>query len=525
MADWLQQHFEGSAAHAALALAAFAAVLLLFFRNALDLAFTGDDAFIAFRYARHLADGLGLVWNPGERVEGFSSLSWVGIVAAGMRLGVDPEALTHQLGLASGVVILVALVAYSKSAFGRLSWLSLVAPLLLALNRSFVGWSTGGLETQFFGMLVALGCFAFLREREVEDPTYRSPYLFFAATLTRPEGPLFFAVAALFLLADVVRRRRSPAALLRFGLPYVALLGALLLWRYSYFGYWLPNTFYAKVPGLWFDQGFRYLGVFASEYRILWLGIPVLALLGLRRRFEHLFLAATIAAYVAYVAAIGGDRFEFRFMVVLLPLFYWLFASSLAEVARSSWLADRHRYAPIAAAVALAVFGTFPGRMISPARVQAEVVPIGLEAIEHTRAFAEGQRERALQMREIVEQGLLPDDLRIGTRAAGVFPYFTGFYTVDIWGLSDTFVAHEVEPTENVPAHRKEAPHSYLVEKRLDMIEAENGFVRPLEGFPVRTFCRGAVRCIKAGPYLLLFETTLGPLDFAKRFARFEIVH
>ena len=37
----------------------------------------GDDAMISMRYARNLANGLGLVWNSsGEIVEGYSNILW-----------------------------------------------------------------------------------------------------------------------------------------------------------------------------------------------------------------------------------------------------------------------------------------------------------------------------------------------------------------------------------------------------------------------------------------------------------------
>lgn len=35
-----------------------------------------DDAMISMRYARNLAEGYGLVWNPGERVEGYTNPLW-----------------------------------------------------------------------------------------------------------------------------------------------------------------------------------------------------------------------------------------------------------------------------------------------------------------------------------------------------------------------------------------------------------------------------------------------------------------
>jgi len=47
-----------------------------------DAWFLCDDAFICFRYARNLIEGHGLVWNRGERVEGYTQLAWVLEIAA-----------------------------------------------------------------------------------------------------------------------------------------------------------------------------------------------------------------------------------------------------------------------------------------------------------------------------------------------------------------------------------------------------------------------------------------------------------
>ena len=69
-------------------LAALFAIVVLVAHAALYLGAMLDDAYIAFRYARQLAAGQGLVFNPGERVEGFTSFSWVLLSAACFRLGV-----------------------------------------------------------------------------------------------------------------------------------------------------------------------------------------------------------------------------------------------------------------------------------------------------------------------------------------------------------------------------------------------------------------------------------------------------
>ena len=59
-----------------------------------------DDAFIAFRYAKHLAGGMGLTWNPGDPpLEGFTSPLHVLLLSAGIRIGLDPLPLSQILGL------------------------------------------------------------------------------------------------------------------------------------------------------------------------------------------------------------------------------------------------------------------------------------------------------------------------------------------------------------------------------------------------------------------------------------------
>jgi len=62
---------------------------------------TCDDAFISFRYARNLVEGHGLVFNLGERVEGYTNLLWTLWIAVGLRLGVGAEPWSGVFGLLS----------------------------------------------------------------------------------------------------------------------------------------------------------------------------------------------------------------------------------------------------------------------------------------------------------------------------------------------------------------------------------------------------------------------------------------
>ena len=105
------------------------------------------------------------MWNAGEPVEGYTNFLWVLLMAAGMTVGVDPVVLSTTLGIASGLTLLGALLAFGARGRGWLDpwvWLPVAA---LALSRSFTAWCSGGLETMFFTLLVLLGSLVHLRER------------------------------------------------------------------------------------------------------------------------------------------------------------------------------------------------------------------------------------------------------------------------------------------------------------------------------------------------------------------------
>src|ERR1051326_6884865 len=116
----------------------------------------GDDAYICFRYARNLVAGHGLVFNPGERVEGFTTFSWVMIAAGWMSAGVGPEWGARVIGLLSALAILIAVARYSPR-LPRARTTTWLAPLLVACCPPLAFWATSGLETAFFSALVVWG--------------------------------------------------------------------------------------------------------------------------------------------------------------------------------------------------------------------------------------------------------------------------------------------------------------------------------------------------------------------------------
>src|SRR3954452_10819010 len=88
-----------------------AAMLLV--PHALLFDFVSDDAYISFRYARNLAEHGQLVFNLGERVEGFTNFLWTVLLAAGIKLGVSPVVSSRFFGVAFAVGTLALLVRMS----------------------------------------------------------------------------------------------------------------------------------------------------------------------------------------------------------------------------------------------------------------------------------------------------------------------------------------------------------------------------------------------------------------------------
>ena len=269
-----------------------------------------DDAFIFYRYARNLAEGHGLVFNVGERVEGFTSLLWTLLVAAGVAAGGNAVAVGHWLGVASGALVLV--LTYRYAAAGLSAGERVVAALatwLLALGLPFAVWATSGLETPLFAAAIMAALVA-----EGRGYSGRAVLASALAVLIRPEGLMLGGVVFAFLFLRSGLRRRKTFLLLGGYLLFVALLTGF---RLAYFGAPLPNTFYAKVGGAMPNWGLLYFQMFLLQTLLPLVWPSAHAILD-----RHLTVGWCWAGCVlVWVFALGGDAFSFsRFFVPALPV-------------------------------------------------------------------------------------------------------------------------------------------------------------------------------------------------------------
>ncbi len=405
-----------------------------------------DDAYISYRYALNLVEGQGLVFNPGERVEGFSNLLWV--LAAAALLSFCPPSMIHFAicGLSALLAAAGLLVLENEVRRRHGEARALAAAAVWATYPFLWQWIGSGLET-IAVVLVQLLIWRTLSRAEIEAPWRGLALWLTLAVLLRADGFVtVFLVAGHFLL------NRRPAYAWRsllLGLPSTV---ALFAFRLFYYHDLLPATYYVKVaqPLL-----VRARGAFELAPALLFsylLAPFLLALCWLLWRTLAAWrddrLAAAVApelslagGLLAYWIYIGGDHFQIRFLLALFPLAAAVIFGQPAEGM------SRDRLALLLAALLFANAGlvyTHQDFRWSRDRYDAW---IGLGAFL-------GER--------------YPGAL-LAAEAAGKTPYFSHLRTIDMYGLCDAHIAKVPPGREASRGHEKSDP-AYVLGRRPELI-------------------------------------------------------
>jgi len=296
----------------------FALLLLLEFYF---IDFVVDDAFISYRYAKNLVRGNGMVFNLGEKVEGYTNFLWVILISIFIKVGATPVIVSKVFGIVSSFLLLYGTYLIGKKLLDSKYPYDLIALFLLSVSPCIAVWAVGGLETVFFAALVVWAIYFFFSTKYL----LLSPYLFILASMTRPEGVLFFLIILVYML--IVRRYRDSLGFLT---RFLIFGGIYFVWRLYYFGDLLPNTFYAKVGrfgGHHWLSGFGYFYDFVKYYGggFLFVILPVFPILLKRTSDKYYFIIGTVVVYSLYILCVGSDWMpQYRFFVPVLPFFYLL---------------------------------------------------------------------------------------------------------------------------------------------------------------------------------------------------------
>jgi arabinofuranosyltransferase len=284
-----------------------------------------DDDFITFRYARNLVEGHGLVFNTGEHFEGFTVPLWVFLIAAGLKLAIDPVTTSHVLSIAAAGLAAFAVGRTWQRRYPGSRWP--VPALFVALSPALAWHAVAGLGTTLFAALLALWFDLHDRAVRADRPSSGAAWCLAGACLLRQEAALFVPI----YLACEWRRKPSASLLL----PLLSLLG-WSLFRWFYYGRLVPITYSVKKLELLTDLrlGTSY---FVAATWTTGVGLFLLASLLAPREAGTRTAAVRAARWgvwlsALYVVYVGGDFVALgRFFIPTLPLFTFLGCAAVRD--------------------------------------------------------------------------------------------------------------------------------------------------------------------------------------------------
>ncbi|MEZ4449745.1 MAG: hypothetical protein R3B09_09705 [Nannocystaceae bacterium] len=274
-----------------------------------------DDAFITLRTVDNFVHGYGLVWNTFERVQAFTHPLWMLLVSAFYFVTREGYFTVIVLGSACSLAA-VSIVSARLTSTPRQG---ILAVLILLLSRSFVDYSTSGLENPLLALLLVL--FVVVYVGQGRRRALHLALITALALLTRMDAALLLGPALLVALR-AGPWRASLRALALGMIPFVA----WELFSLVYYGFLFPNTAYAKlahqIPArALFQQGFVYFLRQASHdpLSLAVIGAAVVgpALLRARALWP---LSLGLVLYALYILKIGGDFMAGRFFAAPLIL-------------------------------------------------------------------------------------------------------------------------------------------------------------------------------------------------------------
>jgi len=449
---------------------AFAMVAAGFIAHALYFNFLNDDAFISFRYSDNLVRHGELVFNLGERVEGYTNFLWTVAMAGVISVGLDPAIWSRVISIALGITTLFLVMNFMAKLRGKSSLSDVVPAALLAASPAYACWATGGLETQLFTTLAALAVFDYITGSLGESKALlRSGFWFALASMTRPEGMLLLGLVGVYHMGAMFSEKRLKPSLLEFKWAGVFLIVFVpfFAWRWTYYGWPFPNTYYVKTgaDGFW-SPGLRYLLSWINTHG-LWV-LPILGYIGWRKatpatkRFLGLSTLVLLGLSI-HVARVGGDFMALhRFLVPLMPLVSLIAALGLVLIFARVWA-----FKP--GLCGCVIVGCLGISSVHIAKIDSHAMSTGSDQGVDRIGWLKTFHEQCTAIGQWLAKNAQPD-MSIATTAAGIIPYYSRLYTVDILGLNDEWVAHNVPARGQRPGHTKSAPLSYILKKDVDFL-------------------------------------------------------
>ena len=454
-----------------------------------SLLWASDDAYISFRYAENLVKGYGLVFNPGERVEGYTDFLWTLIAALTIWLKGDPGQVTILLNLASFVAVIFLVERLGRRLKSSPTLIG-IATIFVATNYTLASFSTACIETMFAAALMTWAL-----ERVDAGRPLMGGLAGIAATLTHPDHGIMYAVLGFALFLDSQRRREF----IRYLVPFFVVFVPYFLWKRHYYGEWMPNTFYAKsAEKAYFDQGITYLLITIIGAG-LWLTLPLVALGGYfaRRSLIGRYSLLVLPIYLAYVAKVGGDFMLGRFFVPALPLWYLLAdAGYRFLISRNHWRWALGLLIPAAAA-------WLPINVVKAGEIYHGVADErtfgGVDNFATMQVGSSGYTIGQGLYNRLTSRHIEP---KLAVWGIGMLGYYSKLPLFDMRGLTSRSVAHLPIERRGRPGHEKIASPGLVIESGAQLSELAI-FPRPFADLTALSFSGWSLFMVRYDPALV----------------------
>lgn len=374
-----------------------------------------DDAMISMQYAKNFAEGNGLVWSVGEKVQGFTNPLWTLYMAIPHLLNIPHSKTSLFIQITAYLFMIGTLILIWKMSNNIVTLI--FVGFFLPLNY----WFYSGMEVSVLTFLCTLVVFLIHTKK-----SYLLISLICGLMIwIRIDMVLFFILVSC-CVEDKKIHDISICCLF---------LGLLLLWSFLNYGYALPNTYYLKMEHypLWqrLLRGIATLGINFFTMNWIFFGLIFLTM-GRKQTPTVNFIIAFFCIEVLYSIYIGGDAWENqggtnRFITLAMPLIMLIIINILNITMNN--LNIYNKYAK--ALIVILMFINLNMLMCKPKSFGMYFLPT-----PQTKSLI-NTLDIALALKSV------PDNTVIATQGAGVLPYFSDKkYYIDLHGKCDKVIAH-----------------------------------------------------------------------------------
>jgi arabinofuranosyltransferase len=285
--------------------------------------------------------------------------------------------------------------------------------------------------------------------------------------LTRPDGIIFLASVLIYFIIITENKWKN---CLIFLLPSIFIFLPYWIWRWNYFGFFFPNSFYAKSIGLtYYSQGLEYVWLyFQTYYGLIILFVAGIVALWRFKTFNRIMQELKIISnnpillagifsllYILFIIRIGGDFMHARFLIPVTPFLYYLIERFILSVSKS--------YIRFVFASAIILSTIFRYDLYTKEISVGYVVD---EVQYYTRDHLERAKQLGFTLKKYFE--VLPVRFAFSGAQARVIYYSQTPYALEaLTGLTDTGLAHHNIFQRGRPGHEKSASLEFLQEKKI----------------------------------------------------------